>query len=437
MSSFERSSGCKMHRDPASDKCKFLPLGGWRNTLQQEDVPFPFFRISEHLDMLGVTLKASYTATRGANGDELVTRMRHTVGPWRAGRHMELNMRPHLINSTAFSKMYHRCTTVDLRVGDSKTITSLIKSWLYADMLEKPGILALHRQPVAGGLGLLCIQRRALAFLITSFLETSCNPAFQRNLYHEWLLRYHVLGERGVLPEPTIPPYLRTPQSYRNNFFSTIRLLKDSTNLEQVKVKEVYNFLMSDVIMTDEVDGGGPRTLLPLRVELASPGTDWPRSWRLARQQGLGPTLTSFLFKLLHQLLPIGERVGRIFPTLSPLCTLCQEGVVESLQHALFTCPANQGIPALLLTTMRQYLPFITPAQVLTLNFEVTGSLELPLTWTIASFFLSLWSKRLEKKRITAFKIRSELEASCRILQETKIPNFHGTIHRIISTMFT
>ena len=340
-------------------------------------------------------------------------------------------MRPHLINSTACSKMYHCCTTVGIRVGDITNITSLIKSWLYADMLEKPSQLALHRQPVAGGLGLLCIQRRALAFLITSFLETSCNPAFQRNLYHEWLLRYHVHGERDMLPEPPKSPY------FKGDFFPTIRLLQDSTNLEQVKVKDIYNFLMRNFTMTEEVEGGDPRTLLPLRVELASPGTDWPRTWRLARQQGLGPTLTSFLFKLLHQLLPIGVRVGRIFPNLSPLCTLCQDGVVETLEHALIHCPANQGIPALLLTSMRQYLPFITPAQVLTLNFEVTGSLELPLTWTIASFFLSLWSRRLEKKRITAYKIRSELEASCRILQETKIPNFHGTIHRIISTMFT
>ena len=33
MQLFERSSGCKMHRDPLSEKCKFLPLGRWRGTL--------------------------------------------------------------------------------------------------------------------------------------------------------------------------------------------------------------------------------------------------------------------------------------------------------------------------------------------------------------------------------------------------------------------
>ena len=38
---FERSSGCKLHRDPASNKCKMLALGRWKGTLQQEDIPLP------------------------------------------------------------------------------------------------------------------------------------------------------------------------------------------------------------------------------------------------------------------------------------------------------------------------------------------------------------------------------------------------------------
>ena len=75
MDVFEKSSGCRMHRDPASDKCKFLPLGRWRGTLTQENLPCNFFSLSDHLDMLGVTLKATYTATRKENGDELQAKM--------------------------------------------------------------------------------------------------------------------------------------------------------------------------------------------------------------------------------------------------------------------------------------------------------------------------------------------------------------------------
>ena len=65
---FEQSSGCKLHHDPLSNKCKFLLLGRWIGTLNQEDIPLQYLRISEHLDMLGVQLTAKYNTTRKMNG---------------------------------------------------------------------------------------------------------------------------------------------------------------------------------------------------------------------------------------------------------------------------------------------------------------------------------------------------------------------------------
>ena len=56
MSLFEKASGCQLHRDPASKKCKFLPLARWRGTLQQEDIPCTYMSLSDHLEMLGVEL---------------------------------------------------------------------------------------------------------------------------------------------------------------------------------------------------------------------------------------------------------------------------------------------------------------------------------------------------------------------------------------------
>ena len=60
---FEKASGCKLHRDPLNKKCKFLPLGRWKTTLKQEDIPCDYMTLSDHLDMVGVTLKASWAKT--------------------------------------------------------------------------------------------------------------------------------------------------------------------------------------------------------------------------------------------------------------------------------------------------------------------------------------------------------------------------------------
>ena len=68
---FEDSSGCKLHRDPASNKCKFLALGRWKGTLEQDDIPLPYLKLTDHLDFLGCKLFANYGATRRENGELL------------------------------------------------------------------------------------------------------------------------------------------------------------------------------------------------------------------------------------------------------------------------------------------------------------------------------------------------------------------------------
>ena len=74
---FEAASGCKLHRNRASKKCKFLPLGKWRRQLQHQDLPSEcqYFVISDHLDMVGVQLGATWTQTRKMNGDILQNRV--------------------------------------------------------------------------------------------------------------------------------------------------------------------------------------------------------------------------------------------------------------------------------------------------------------------------------------------------------------------------
>ena len=78
----ERASGVKLHPDPASGKVKFLALSRWKGTLQQEDLTNQCIRLSDHLDFVGVELRASYTQTRKVNGDLLQSRVKNTVGPW-------------------------------------------------------------------------------------------------------------------------------------------------------------------------------------------------------------------------------------------------------------------------------------------------------------------------------------------------------------------
>ena len=67
------------------------------------------------------------------------------------------------------------------------------RTWLLQDLYEKPSQLVLHRTPESGGLGLHHVQCRALAILITTFLEIATSHRFLHSLYAETLYRTYVL----------------------------------------------------------------------------------------------------------------------------------------------------------------------------------------------------------------------------------------------------
>ena len=141
---FEAASGCQIHRDPMQDKCKVLLLGGWKR-LEQADIPVDYIRISDHLDMLGFTLMATFTKTRKANGDAVKAKFRDTIGPWRAGRFMPLTERSHSLNTYALPKIWYKSHMMEYRIGDVTDFNKQMKSWLFADLLEKPVDLIKYR----------------------------------------------------------------------------------------------------------------------------------------------------------------------------------------------------------------------------------------------------------------------------------------------------
>ena len=61
---FEKSAGTRLHRDPSTNKCKFLPLGKWRHSLSQEHIPTQYMRITDTLYMVGVELCSAWSRTR-------------------------------------------------------------------------------------------------------------------------------------------------------------------------------------------------------------------------------------------------------------------------------------------------------------------------------------------------------------------------------------
>ena len=415
MALFESASGCKLHRDPATKKCKFLPLAKWKGTMVQKDIPCEYMSLSDHLDMVGVELRATWVQTRKANGDTVQGRVSSTTKQWKTGKFMHLSMRSWSVNQYCLSKVWFKTHSVDLRAMDVNSITSSVKSWLYADQLVKPEEMVMFRPPSHGGLGLHNVKLKAMAGLIRTFLETACNPKFQSSLYHSMLYRYHVLEDRSF-PNPGYPPF------YNNDFFNTIRSvnMNSSVDIGNMSEKEWYTVLLEDQCTMEQV--GGDAKYIPCNVEKKSPHRSWDECWRKARLPGLGPENVSFLFKLMHNSLVTQERLSRTSPNIRPTCKFpgCPGTDTEDRCHALYHCPGNNDVGKCIFRSISNFVPGLEIEDAITLDFHVDDPLELPVVWALAVAWSSLWDLRQKQTRPQLYMVRAQMEAKIALLRECR-----------------
>ena len=430
---FEKASGCKLHRDPLNKKCKFLPLGRWRTTLHQADIPCDYMTLSDHLDMVGVTLMASWTKTRKVNGDALQLKVKNTINPWKAGKFLPVVQRGWSINSYALAKVWFRAKCIDLRVCDIKAITSSCKSWLYQDMFAKPEEMVLHRPPSYSGLGLQSVKYKALAGSISTFIQTAANPAYRSKLLHSLQYRKFVLEEDDVPGAPTqVPPY------FSQDFFESIKRVKAATSSSIATLSEGdwCKLLTEDNITMLENLDENTREFRPCKAELASPSTDWTLSWSLCRQPGLSPDLSSFLWKMLLDLLSTQKKLNKMGANLSPICKLCKQDT-GSLQHELLDCNLNDNTGQLLLSTLQSHIPSLTSASLLHLEFSnLEEKKHLPATILTAVTLSCIWKERTTISKVRAYQVRSELEQTINLLRTTRLANVSVDLQTMIDQMF-
>ena len=412
---FELSSGCALHRDPIAGKCKVLPLGKWRTTLKQEDIGLPYMKICDTLSMVGVELTATWINTRKINNEILLKKVQTCINSWKSGKFMPLICRPFSVNTYCSSKIWFKTCSVDLRVCDVTAITSRLKSYCYQDLLQKPTEVLLYRKIEDGGLGLHHIQSKAKAHLIATFMQTAANDQFRSSLLHSWMFRFYVEGDDS-LPEPGYTPY------YDKSFFHLINSIKVRTSLNVVRmtVQQWYNSILELNVVKNEFEDGRSPELIPCRVEVKHPNICWTDIYQYSRLRGLSPESKSFLFKLIHELLPCKERLHQLGQSATSLCW-CNSGEVETYKHLFFQCDMNKQAGQSLLKCLKSYDSLLTEEKCLRLELGSSEPFTLPSVSLLVTGLELIWKNRRQKKRTAVISIRAELENSVSIKRRSRV----------------
>ena len=145
---------------------------------------------------------------------------------------------------------------------------------------------------------------------------------------------------------------------------------------------------------------------------------DLEQTWTPAVTPGLPSDQTTFLWQMLHDILPTRERLS--MPDISsPTCDLCTMEAEDNIQHALLQCSFNSA-NSLILRTIQTILPNAQPSQVVLLQLPVEEDLRLPITFLISSCLSQVWQSRKLKKPGPLTSIRANSEAGVQILRKIR-----------------
>ena len=270
----------------------------------------------------------------------------------------------------------------------------------------------LYRRVEEGGLGLHHVQSKALAHLISTFIQTAANKRFRSSLYHSWLYRFHIEGEAN-LPNPGFTPY------YDRNFFEVIKeaYTQPQHNPPEMTVSQWYQFLLSRNLTKQVIDE--VPVLVPCRIEERYPQICWADSYRISRLKGLSPQNKSFLFKLTHELLPSKERLNHLNLAPTSLCW-CSSECIETYQHMFFDCEKNSEAGSAILNCVRSYNEGLTNLKCLRLELNADDPFLLASVDIISTGLEHIFLNRRQKKTTSLFSIRTELETSVAIKRKSR-----------------
>ena len=181
-------------------------------------------------------------------------------------------------------------------------------------------------------------------------------------------------------------------------------------------IKQWYNFLNEQEYTVFD-DASEMRISRKCKVENLHPDVNWKAIWPKCRHSSLNGDMSSFTFKLLHDLLPIEERLSKVLRNTAPACKLnCPGDIHADTEHVFFLCPATRQVGDWLLNKVLQSDPQASPSSILKL--DIVGGTE--IIWIVIFTLRMIWEKRTKGKPIKLENIIASMDCDLNILLKTK-----------------
>ena len=105
-------------------------------------------------------------------------------------------------------------------------------------------------------------------------------------------------------------------------------------------------------------------------------------TWKRVRIACLSSNTMTFLWKLMHQLLPTEERISSSDGNMpSSGRSGCADNIEANLEHCLFECTLSSEVGSWLLETVQAFFPSATAASIISLDLSDNNA----VVWIVAN----------------------------------------------------
>ena len=151
--------------------------------------------------------------------------------------------------------------------------------------------------------------------------------------------------------------------------------------------------------MTNKGLYSAKRNLFPLTKVERDAGQSLTRIWKLISSPLLSDTAHEIVYMVVHNKLPVKERLFRIGMASDPYCNLCPDAEICDLEHFYCTCMQVCDIWSFLYNVISHLLGENVPNTDL-IKFRVpSSSFDKEITWLLGTYLEKVWRDVVQKGR--------------------------------------
>ena len=384
---FERVSGAILSRN---QKCKVIGFGRWKG---RQEWPLSYVKTVSEIKIFGVVVENSVSSLIRKNWDLRFAKFQATMISWSSRVLETIFHRVDSVKIFALTRLYYIAAVLPVTKTFCEKINKVVGKfvWSMSGKFLRVSHQDSRKATYEGGLGLTCFESMANSLRFSQLLRLLKNGD-QKSVNHINYWIGEILGD--FLPNNQDCDHASVVPSFFLNMADLVaeNLISESVssdNWRRITNKMIYRSYLKN----------SP----PTKIEQET-GSSMEIVWKRLSYSGLPASEREILYLLVHNKLPVKERIYRVGQAPDPYCNHCftASGAVDcDVRHFFCSCLAIVGIWGEVKTLMRNLLPdegFPYEDSVLISMKFPPCDYEGELLWLLSSYVHWVWLKVYEER---------------------------------------